>query len=101
MKLVARIPIYNNKAVGVAVDEKHALFQHQGIVPKGARFEIGKAEFFKDLSASEQEVVGTLVFQTKSAVFDNKENVESGVIPTIDKEVAAELGAAKKPAVKV
>ena len=95
MRLIAKTDVFNAKVLGVKLDERDKLFKHPNIIHKGARFNVGSAEFYKDLSGVEQEYVGTLV-NYGIVCLDNKENVENGVIPTIDAEVAAERGAELK-----
>ena len=91
MRLIAKNDVFNSKVLGVKLDERDKLFKHANVIHKGARFNIGTAEFYKDLSSTEQEYVGTLI-KYGIVCIDNKENVENGVIPTIDAEVAAERG---------
>lgn len=96
MKLIAKTDFYNTKSLGVTVDKKSAGFKHESIIHKGCRFEIGKGEFFKDLTPSEKEIVGGLV-RTGMVIFaDDKENQSNGAIKQIDDEVAAEIAAEKR-----
>lgn len=95
MKLVAATAFYNTKVLGIKLDPKDEKFLDKNHVHKGARINIGTAENFADLGATEQEHVGTLL-KRGLVVFDDKANAENGVIAKIDKEADAEHAAHKK-----
>jgi hypothetical protein len=95
MKLVAAQNFYNTKSLGVKLNESDKLRLHADHIHTGARFSIGTAEFFKDLGASDQENVGTLL-KRGLVVFDSKENADNGVIKEIDERAAVENAAYKK-----
>lgn len=101
MKLIAKRPFANVKALSLKLDTKDDLYQHPGIVHKGARFTIGTGDNFAELPASDQETIGTLVYRGL-AILDNDENEKTGVIKTLDaeakKEAAAHKAAQEKPA---
>lgn len=94
MKLVAKNDFFNSPSLGITVDKKDKLFRHENHVHKGARFEIGSAEHFKDLKPDEKENVGRLLAHG-CAVMNSEENDKNGVIETIDAEAKAEFAAHK------
>jgi hypothetical protein len=95
MKLVAAKSFFNTKALGVKLDEKDPLFIHKDHIHQGARINVGSAEHYKDLGATDQENVGALI-KRGLVVIDNKENADNGVIDDILKSAKVENAQYKK-----
>lgn len=96
MKLVAKRPIFNSKALGVTVDPKDDLFRHANEIHKGARFSIGTGEVYADLDATAKENVGLLVSRGLAVLDDEANNKKDGVISKIDAEAKKEFALYEK-----
>lgn len=87
MKLCARKDILNVPAIGLEITEKTPGFVNKNHIPKGTRFEIGKADDFDKLPRDTKKLIFDLIV-SESVVLDDMAHAKA--IAAIDEEVKAD-----------